>query len=253
MTNEEITQIMIQKVLNELTDIKRILQHRNQELILQEKLNDLDAQRSDWEKKAALFVPSQQRLEKGGRTLELGEDYEAIKGYYQSVVKKSGKNKGERLYKDKTIEEIINQYKKYCEWEKSKGENQMTFENTMNTIEEQETEVNEKPMIDNATVNETLTMNFLSKQSGDDAVQNPIERRPGKPITNGRSEKISLYLTKQDYKTIEALRIYDEVDLQELLNEAIQTYFETRSDDIDFLRSQEQARQERKALRTRKL
>ena len=70
---------MIQKVLNELIDIKRILQHRNQELILQEKLNDLDAQRSDWEKKAALFVPSQQRLEKGGRTLELGEDYEAIK------------------------------------------------------------------------------------------------------------------------------------------------------------------------------
>ena len=70
---------MIQKVLNELTDIKRILQHRSQELVLQEKLNDLDAQRIDWEKKAALFVPSQQRLEKGGRTLELGEDYEAIK------------------------------------------------------------------------------------------------------------------------------------------------------------------------------
>ena len=196
---------------------------------------------------------------------KFGEDYEAIKGHYQSVVKKSGKNKGERLYKDKTIEEIINQYKKYCEWEKSKGEKQMTFENTMNTneIEEQETEVNEKPMIDNATVNETLTMNFLSKQSEaeDDnvalnqnqTVKNPIERRAGKPITNGRSEKISLYLTKQDYKTIEALRIYDEVDLQELLNEAIQTYFQTRSDDIDFLRSQEQARQERKALKTGKL
>ena len=194
--------------------------------------------------------------------LNFGEDYEAIKGYYQSVVKKSGKNKGERLYQDKTIEGIINQYKKYCEWEKSKGENQMTFENTMNTIEEQETEVNEKPMIDNATVNENPTM-ILSKQSEaeDDnvalnqnqTVKNPIERRAGKPITNGRSEKISLYLTKQDYKTIEALRIYDEVDLQELLNEAIQTYFQTRSDDIDFLRSQEQARQERKALRTRKL
>ena len=70
---------MLQKVLNELTDIKRILQHRSQELLLQEKLRDLDAERSDWEKRSALFVPSQQRLEKGGRTLELGEDYEAIK------------------------------------------------------------------------------------------------------------------------------------------------------------------------------
>ncbi|MBQ7733088.1 MAG: hypothetical protein IJT58_03605 [Synergistaceae bacterium] len=70
---------MIQKVLNELTDIRRILQHRSQELVLQEKLQDLDVQRSDWEKKSALFVPSQQKLERGGRTLELGEDYEAIK------------------------------------------------------------------------------------------------------------------------------------------------------------------------------
>ena len=60
-------------------ELKRILEHRAEELHQQELLKDIDAKRADLERKTALFVPSRQRLEKGGKTLELGEDYEAIK------------------------------------------------------------------------------------------------------------------------------------------------------------------------------
>ncbi len=68
-----------QKVLEECEEIKRILEHKHEEIKAQEALKDLDAQRRDWERKTALFVPSKQRLERGGKALELGEDYETIK------------------------------------------------------------------------------------------------------------------------------------------------------------------------------
>lgn len=59
--------------------LKQALKHKAEELHQQSLLKDLDAKRADLERKTALFVPSRQRLEKGGKTLELGEDYEAIK------------------------------------------------------------------------------------------------------------------------------------------------------------------------------
>ncbi len=68
-----------QKILEECEETKRILEHKLNEIKAQEALKDLDAKRRDWERKTALFVPSRQRLERGGKALELGEDYETIK------------------------------------------------------------------------------------------------------------------------------------------------------------------------------
>ena len=69
----------MQELLTRFEELRRILQHRAEELHQQELLKDLDAKRADLDRKTALFVPSKQRLERGGKTLELGEEYEAIK------------------------------------------------------------------------------------------------------------------------------------------------------------------------------
>ena len=80
---------MTQKLLEDFEELRRILQHRAEELQQQEKLRDIDAKRADLERRTALFVPSKQRLERGGKTLELGEEYEAIK----DLREQRGKNK----------------------------------------------------------------------------------------------------------------------------------------------------------------
>ena len=67
------------EIQSELEAIKRILESKANEIQQQTLLKDLDARRTDWERRWALFVPSKQRLERGGKTLELGENYEAIK------------------------------------------------------------------------------------------------------------------------------------------------------------------------------
>ncbi|MBQ9419521.1 MAG: hypothetical protein IJU31_04000 [Synergistaceae bacterium] len=71
--------MQIEELLNELETIKRILEHKAEEIHQRELIKDLDERRKDWERRSALFVPSKQKLEKGGKTLELGEDYENIK------------------------------------------------------------------------------------------------------------------------------------------------------------------------------
>ena len=70
---------MIDRIIDEIDDIKRILKHKSAELNLIEYLKELDSRRNDWERRFSLFAPSQQRLERGAKTLELGESYEAIK------------------------------------------------------------------------------------------------------------------------------------------------------------------------------
>lgn len=75
--------------MRQFEELRRILQHRAEELHQQELLKDLDAKRADLDRKTALFVPSKQRLERGGKTLELGEEYEAIK----DLREQRGKNK----------------------------------------------------------------------------------------------------------------------------------------------------------------
>lgn len=80
---------MTQKLLEDFEELQKILQHRAEELRQQEKLKDIDAKRADLERRTALFVPSKQRLERGGKTLELGEEYETIK----DLREQRGKNK----------------------------------------------------------------------------------------------------------------------------------------------------------------
>ena len=70
---------MIDRIIDEIDDIRRILKHKSTELNLIEYLKELDSRRNDWERRFSLFVPSQQRLERGAKTLELGESYETIK------------------------------------------------------------------------------------------------------------------------------------------------------------------------------
>lgn len=129
---------------------------------------------------------------------------------------------------------LVNNFNK---WRKLKGEKMMT-ENEININNSQE----HSAAIDTVQIDMPLSINQSAKIE-------QTERKVGKPVTTGRSEKFSLYVTKETAKQIEALRIYDEIDLQDLLNEAIQVYFQTRNDDLDFLKSQEQARQQRKAQR----
>ena len=69
----------IDELLQDFENIKKLLAHKSKEIHQRELLKELEAKRADWERRSALFVPSKQRLEKGGRTLELGEDYEIIK------------------------------------------------------------------------------------------------------------------------------------------------------------------------------
>ena len=75
--------------MEDFEELQKILQHRAEELRQQEKLKDIDAKRADLERRTALFVPSKQRLERGGKTLELGEEYETIK----DLREQRGKNK----------------------------------------------------------------------------------------------------------------------------------------------------------------
>ena len=65
--------------MTQCEELKRLLEHRAEELRLQELLKDIDAKRTDWERRSALFVPSRNRLDRGGKALELGEIYESIK------------------------------------------------------------------------------------------------------------------------------------------------------------------------------
>ncbi|MBR0257530.1 MAG: hypothetical protein IJQ58_07320, partial [Synergistaceae bacterium] len=76
-------------ILEQCETLKRILRHKAEELAQQEHLRELDAKRADLDRRTALFVPSRQRLERGGKTLELGEEYEAIK----DLREQRGKNK----------------------------------------------------------------------------------------------------------------------------------------------------------------
>ena len=60
-------------------ELRRLLEQKAEELRLQTLLKNIDAKRTDWERRNSLFVPQRQRLERGGKALELGEIYESIK------------------------------------------------------------------------------------------------------------------------------------------------------------------------------
>ena len=68
-----------EELLKSFENLKILLTNKAAEIHQREILKDLEAKRTDLERRSALFIPSKQRLEKGGKTLELGEDYETIK------------------------------------------------------------------------------------------------------------------------------------------------------------------------------
>ena len=69
----------VQQINTLYEQLRLQLERRAEEYRLQEHLKDLDAQRTDLERRTALFVPQKRRLERGGKALELGEVYEKIK------------------------------------------------------------------------------------------------------------------------------------------------------------------------------
>ena len=75
----------IQELNEQCREVIRLLEHRAEELKLQEHLKDIDARRADWERRNALFVPQKQRLERGGLALELTESFRAIRELRQRL------------------------------------------------------------------------------------------------------------------------------------------------------------------------
>jgi len=69
----------VEELSKRFENLKNLLVNKAAEIHQRELLKDIDARRKDWERRSALFIPSKERLEKGGKTLELGEDYEIIK------------------------------------------------------------------------------------------------------------------------------------------------------------------------------
>lgn len=65
-----------------------------------------------------------------------------------------------------------------------------------------------------------------------------------------KSGKISIYFRDTELRAdIELLANYDGVSLTELFVRALKAYVQSRADDIEFLRGQEKARQERREQR----
>ena len=63
-----------------------------------------------------------------------------------------------------------------------------------------------------------------------------------------KSGKISLYLKDEALKhDIELLTLYDEASLTDLVSKALQAYANSRAEDIDFMRRQEQERKQRRS------
>lgn len=151
------------------------------------------------------------------------EDYEAIRQYFRNILKKHVEHKGERQYQDKTIDEIIKEYQKYLNWEKSKGENTMTLETSENEItitQEQQTPV--------------MPVEEIPQ----------VKSRAGRPISTNRTDKITLYMSASMMKTLTALASYDKVSLTGLINGVLERYLPTRSEDIKFLQELERMKEE---------
>ena len=88
----------IQEINEQCREVIRLLEHRAEELKLQEHLKDIAARRADWERRNALFVPQKQRLERGGLALELTESFRAIRELRQKI--DAGKIREETLRRD---------------------------------------------------------------------------------------------------------------------------------------------------------
>ena len=177
-------------------------------------------------------------FEQNGITAPTEADFDNI---LRPAIAAKGKKTGEQA-QDKTIRRTLSLARKFYHWIKSKGDFQMN-DNEILTKEERQTD-----LILEAAETSTTENNHPEVYEGKQGQEAEVPKR-GKPVTNGRSEKISLYMTKETFNRLDDLRKYDEASLQDLINEALEVYFKTRADDIKFLQSQEEARRARKAQR----
>ncbi|MBR1485627.1 MAG: hypothetical protein IJ597_00035 [Synergistaceae bacterium] len=160
-------------------------------------------------------------------------DFENI---LKPAIAAKGRKQGAQT-QDKTIRRTISLASKFYHWIKSKGDFQMN-DNELLTTEERQAET--------STTENNQPELYEAKQE-----QEAEAPKRGKPVTNGRSEKISLYMTKETFNRLDDLRKYDEASLQDLINEALEVYFKTRADDIKFLKEQEEERRARKARKAK--
>lgn len=199
------------------------------------------------------------------KCLSYDEDYKALEDYLKSLTKENG----ERKYQDKSVKDIIKEYRAYNDYRKEElklnnNEDMIAPQEQQTVIEAETTEMPLEISINQEAKSEELKTvdtksNFetskgegtppaytAEKSEGNNTRHRTETSKVGRPVTNGRTEKVSFYLTKETKQQLEALKMYDGIELQDLLNEAIQVYFETRADDMKFLKEQEKAREERK-------
>ena len=74
------------RTLDEIAGVEALLDRRAREVHCgfltrraAEEVRELDRRRGEWEREKALFLPMEQRLERGRRALELGDEYEGIR------------------------------------------------------------------------------------------------------------------------------------------------------------------------------
>lgn len=156
-------------------------------------------------------------------------DFENI---LRPAIAAKGKKAGEQA-QEKTIRRTLSLAKKFYQNLKLKGDFQMN-DNELTITAADERQSDKQPDFYPEALNE--------------AKHGAIVGRPPKTGRTGQNgKKISLYMTKETFNRLEALRTYDDADMQDLLNNAIEAYFKTRADDMKFLREQEEARRARKA------
>ena len=118
-------------------------------------------------------------LEQNGITAPTEADFESI---LKPAIAAKGKKAGAQA-KDKTINRGLSLARKFYHWIQSKGDFQMN-DNELITAEEQEEQTGFSP---------------------DEAMfdREAPRRERGKPVTTGRSEKITLYLTPRTFNRLE--------------------------------------------------
>ena len=74
------------RTLDEIAGVESLLDRRAREVhcgflarCAADEVRELDRRRGEWEREKALFLPMEQRLERGRRALELGDEYEGIR------------------------------------------------------------------------------------------------------------------------------------------------------------------------------
>ena len=210
--------------MNIQEEVKKFIQEQNYKGDIDEKGSTAEQNFKRLNEAVNIFVQN-------GVTNPTEADFENI---LRPTVAAKGKKAGEQA-QEKTIRRTLNLAGKF--YQKLKGDFSMN-DNEITITATKERQLEEQPDFSLEAVNETKPE------------QETEATKRGKPVTTGRSKKISLYLTPETFNRLDDLRKYDEADMQDLLNEAIEAYFKTRADDMKFLREQEEERRARKARKS---